>query len=268
MMRFILIFFLYLNLFSTEKNVKSISHFSKYLQKEQKLNIYIPNSKGPHSVLYLLHGAWGNYLNWFDKTEIENYADQFNFIIVMPDGGEFSWYIDSPVRKNWNYESYFIKELIPFVDSNFNTIKNKNGRAICGLSMGGFGALHFGAKHPQLFSSASSLSGVLNIKKYAGQKQILDTAFGSVENKNIWNENDLFLIVENFRNQVEIKFDIGLEDKYLIDNREFSLLLQSKKIPFSYTENLGPHDWNYWNKHIREHLDFHSNYLSNSRKTD
>ena len=125
----------------------------------------------------------------------------------------------------------------------------------------------FCTKYPQIFSSASSLSGVLNIKKYAGQNKFLDTSPVRLKIKIFGTKNDLFLIVENSE-QVEIKFDIGLEDKYLIDNREFSLLLQSKKIPFSYTENLGPHDWNYWNKHIREHLDFHSNYLSNSRKTD
>ena len=261
---FIFLFFvLFLN--AGEKNIKTISHKSKYLEKEQKINIYIPNTNGPHSVLYLLHGAWGKYSNWVEITDIEYYADKYNFLIVMPDGGEFSWYIDSPIQKNWNYESYFIKELIPFIDSNFATVKNKNGRAICGLSMGGFGAMHFGLKYSDSFISVSSLSGVLNILKYAGTKPNLDTAFGSITNS-VWKENDLFQLLEKNKSELNLKFDIGLLDKYLTDNREFEEKLKSLNIPFSYSEKKGKHDWDYWKENISEHLEFHSNFLLNAKK--
>src|SRR3990172_149725 len=134
-----------------EKNIRTLSHYSNLLRKEQKMNIYVPDSPGSHSVLYLLHGALGDYTDWVSKTDIEDVAYKYDLIIVMPDGGAYSWYADSPMVPESQYESYVVKELVPFVDSIFATHKGKDGRGICGLSMGGYGAIKFGLRYPALF---------------------------------------------------------------------------------------------------------------------
>ena len=87
-------------------------------------------------------------------------------IVVMPDGGRGGWY------SNWHnggrggppaWESYHIGQLIPLVDRRFRTVAARRGRAIAGLSMGGFGAFSYAARHPDLFTAAASFSGGLDL---------------------------------------------------------------------------------------------------------
>lgn len=246
-------------LYSTENNLKKLTHYSNALKKETSLIIYYPEKNVGKKILYLLHGAWGNYKNWTELTEIENIADKYDLTIVMPDGGEFSWYNDSPVKKEWQYESYFVKELIPFVDSIFNS---QNKKAICGLSMGGYGSFKFASKYPELFSSVSSLSGVMNILEHKSKNWSMDSAFGSkIKNNNEWIENDLFELAPKLKDGIKIKFDIGLDDHLLAGNRKYLARLKELGIFSEYNEFTGTHNWEYWGTHIEEHLQFHSKNL-------
>ena len=108
----------------------------------------------------------------------------------MPDGGEFSWYIDSPVRKNWNYESYFIKELIPFVIQILIQLKIKMVEPFVDFRWEDLG-LHFGAKHPNYFQRIF-IKWSFKYQKIRRAKTNFRYCVRFVENKNIWNENDLF----------------------------------------------------------------------------
>jgi putative tributyrin esterase len=257
----IISFFLSVTAYSTEKNIKTLSHYSQFLGKEQKMNVYVPDSPGKHSVLYLLHGAYGSYVDWVEKSDIENIADKFNLIIVMPDGGQFGWYTDSPFEKENQYESYIMKELIPFIDSTFDTYAEKDGRGICGLSMGGYGAMKFASKYPDMFASASSMSGVLAILDHPDHWS-MPTVFGSQkEHLDIWKENDLLQLAPALKGKVAIKFDVGIDDHTLNDNREYLHRLQDLGISFEYGEFPGTHNWDYWSGHIFEHLQFHSRHL-------
>jgi len=248
--------------YSTGKNTRTLSHYSRYLQKDQKMNVYVPESTGRHSVLYLLHGATGDYTNWLDRTDLKNIADKYNLIIVMPDGGTFSWYSDSQLIPESQYESYVVKELIPFIDSSFATYAEKNGRGVCGLSMGGFGAIKFGLKYPQLFSSASSLSGVLVVMRHP-DKWSMVKVFGTLsDNASNWKREDLIEMAQSSKDTtVALKFDTGVDDVTLEDNRLFLSILQKLRRTFEYGEFPGGHTWRYWGSHIEEHLQFHSRHL-------
>jgi len=84
----------------------------------------------------------------------------------MPDGGAAGWYSD-PESSNVgprNWETFHVGELIPWVDATFSTIAQPSGRAVSGFSMGGFGALKYAAKHPELFGSVSSHSGPADLR--------------------------------------------------------------------------------------------------------
>ena len=93
-----------------------------------------------YPVIYLLHGLTGHYNNWAEKTKLEQYAANYNYIIVMPEGDN-GWYTDSATVPNDKYESYIIKELIPEIDKKYRTKADRQNRAIAGLSMGGYGSI-------------------------------------------------------------------------------------------------------------------------------
>jgi diacylglycerol O-acyltransferase / trehalose O-mycolyltransferase len=119
-----------------------------------------------YPVLYLLHGRDDDYRGWTAHGDASAITARFPLIVVMPDGGRDAPYTDSyrrgkPVRPAW--ETYHVDELIPWVQRRFRTIAAQRGRAIAGLSLGGFGALSYAGRHPGLFAAAASFSGALEV---------------------------------------------------------------------------------------------------------
>ena len=100
---------------------------------------YLLNKEARYPVIYLLHGLYGHFDKWTDKTGIRSYAANYKFIIVTPEGGD-GWYTDSVSAPNDKYESYIVRELIPEIDKKFRTQADRGHRAIAGLSMGGYGS--------------------------------------------------------------------------------------------------------------------------------
>ena len=86
------------------------------------------------------------------------YASEYRLIVVMPEGND-GWYTNSTTKPNDRYESYILMELMPDVQRRYRTIEARYGRAIAGLSMGGYGAIKFGLKSPHAFVFAASMSG-------------------------------------------------------------------------------------------------------------
>jgi S-formylglutathione hydrolase FrmB len=118
-----------------------------------------------YPVLYLLHGGTGSYLDWTTQGEAEALSAGLPLIIVMPDGSGFGGYMDW-----WNFgaggppawETYHVRQLLPWIDDHYRTIPSRDGRAIAGLSMGGGGTMHYAARHPDLFTAAAAFSGAVD----------------------------------------------------------------------------------------------------------
>ena len=121
-----------------------------------------------YPVLYLLHGgAGGSSRQWTSEGGAAEFITAgYPIITVMPDGGKVGWYTNwvNPGRTAQNWEQFHLSQLIPWVDTNFRTIARKSGRAIAGLSMGGFRAIHYAQDRPDLFAYAGSFSGALNLE--------------------------------------------------------------------------------------------------------
>ena len=126
-----------------------------------RVNVLLPDGydiSRRYPVLFLLHGGGENYSTFDTKYDVRNHTAGRDLIVVMPDGGAAGWYCD-PESSNVgprNWETFHIKELLPWVDATFATTGQASRRAISGFSMGGFGALKYAAKYPELFASVSS----------------------------------------------------------------------------------------------------------------
>jgi putative tributyrin esterase len=212
--------------------------------------------------LYLLHGLTGNYRDWESRTGVFRYSREHELIIVMPDG-EDSWYTDSQGAPAAKFESYIARDLVADVDRTYRTIGTRHGRAIAGLSMGGYGAMKFGLKYPHLFMFAGSFSGALA----AGQasftggrnerlaKELL-TIYGP-EGSQTRIDNDLLLVLDK-ANVAALPFlyvDCGSDDGLLESNRAFVAALQKKKARYEYREAPGAHTWDYWDRQAAQLLD-------------
>jgi S-formylglutathione hydrolase FrmB len=117
-------------------------------------------------VLWLLHGGFGSSADWTTAGDAEALTADLPMIVVMPDAGTGGWYTDwlrgtpeGPQR----WETFHLDELRPFIEARFRTRTDRDGRAVAGLSMGGFGAMSYAARHPDLFGFAASFSGAVDL---------------------------------------------------------------------------------------------------------
>src|SRR5262245_41856097 len=152
--------------------VKTVEFDSPAVGRKMKYNIVLPanyeKSSDRYPVLYLLHGLTSNYTAWA-RMGVPDYARNYDLIVVMPDVGN-SWYVNwaksEDGQKN-SWEDSITKDLVTHVDKSFRTIAKREGRAINGLSMGGYGGLMLGLKHPDMFCSIGSHSGAIAYAKQA-----------------------------------------------------------------------------------------------------
>ncbi len=239
----------------------SYAKIDTLLVKSEAMHKTVPNvvvtpdtyGKEKLPVIYLLHGAGDTYTGWVSKTKnIEILANTYNVIVVCPDGGRTSWYFDSPIDKNMQYETYVSKELVNAVDSKYNTIKDKSGRAITGLSMGGHGAFYLAFKHQDIWGAAGSMSGGLDIRPFPNNWDIAKRLGSYAENKNVWEENTIVNMTHLLDGKsLKLVFECGTHDFFYPANKKLHEILLYRNIPHDYTERPGRHNWNYWGNAVK-----------------
>lgn len=219
-----------------------------------------------YPVIYLLHGLTGTYTDWIAKSALSSHSEQHEFILVMPEGGN-GWYTDSPVSAAHRYESHLIEEVIPHVEGKFRVRRDRLGRAVAGLSMGGYGAIKFGLKYPGRFAVVGSFSGALRAAEWdmntAPALRVLgesvSLAFGP-KGSETRRDNDIFkLLAKKSADEIKslpfIYLDCGTEDVLVVQNRDFSGLLVEKKAAHEFRQLPGGHVWPYWDRQVREFLE-------------
>lgn len=127
------------------------------------------------TVLYLLHGS-GHSPSTFLPLLRDALPETAGVLLVLPEGGK-SWYLDA-LRERW--EPRFLR-LVAWVERSFDAACDRSGRGICGFSMGGYGAMRLAAAHPELFGSASSILGLLDIVPLLGEHPALSRLLGTDE---------------------------------------------------------------------------------------
>jgi putative tributyrin esterase len=265
---------------STAATVDSLEIKSPSMKKTYKAAVVLPVSyaknKAVYPVLYLLHGGGGHFRDWLsqtpDKMLVKNLADQYNIIVVMPEGEGFSWYIDSPFDPASQFETHIIKEVIPTIDHTYRTVNNKKGRVITGLSMGGHGAMYLSARHPDMFCAASTMSGAMdmnfsNTKMAPELVKSLNERFQSLlgttdTNSEVFVKNSIINMLDVIKNNgLPLFIDCGMDDFLIGTNRELHQRLMYNGTPHDYIERPGGHAWEYWNNALPYHVMFFNKIL-------
>ncbi|MCX7847405.1 MAG: esterase family protein [bacterium] len=239
----------------------TLHHYSATLNKMMAMNVILPEQiAGRLPVYYLLHGLSDDYTAWQRRSNIERYVEGMPLIVVMPDGGRYFYCdcVDGP-----QYESYMIKELIPYIDALFPTVRKRSGRAIGGLSMGGYGAVKLALKFPDLFISVNGHSGAYDIARRS------EPVEGIPEWRQIFGwqgaggKDDVFELARRCdpTRRPALRIDCGVDDFLLEANRRFHEHLVMLGYPHEYEEFPGAHTWAYWDAHVPEALAFHQRHL-------
>ncbi|MFP6584563.1 MAG: alpha/beta hydrolase family protein [Candidatus Hydrogenedentota bacterium] len=285
--------------------VQTIEFDAPSVDRTMKYNIVLPEgykkSKVNYPVLYLLHGLTSNYTHWA-LMGVPKYAARYDMIIVMPDVGN-SWYInwaesDEGQKNAW--EDYMISDVIGHVDKNYRTINKREGRAINGLSMGGYGAFVLGLRHPEMFCSVGSHSGALSyVSRH--RERIESGATGPTPRRRPLSEKPAKSIgIENFSSQLErtpkgtafvtveqcdaydpfklvlqipkeelphLHIDCGTEDGLIRSARAMQTLLIENTIPFTYAESSGGHKPAYWTREVAHSMAVQYNVIQRNLAT-
>ena len=242
--------------------VSRIWYDSPALGLERRMTVYTPagyeTSGKRYPVLYLLHGMGGDEEAWISLGRTAQILDNLiaqgkakPMIVVMPNGnasqeaapGESSRGMVPPTMQlpktmEGSYEQAF-PEIVKFIDKNYRTIKSKSGRAIAGLSMGGFHSLHISKQYPDMFNYIGLFSAAIMPNK----KEVSSPIYENMEGK---------LKVQFDKNPALYWIAIGKTDFLYKANEEYRKLLDEKGYKYTYYETDEGHIWKNWRIYLTE----------------
>ncbi len=259
---------------------------SRILKRAVRYCVFLPSdydsgaSQHPprrYPVLYFLHGLGDNEQTLFNSggwTLLDDLRKQHkmgDFLIVAPEGRR-SFYINSADGSE-RYSDFFLQEFMPSIERKYRIQAGRAGRAISGISMGGYGALRFAFAHPELFSAVSAQSPALitesprQLNDAASSGSPLLGVLAPVLGKPIdvahWNANNPFLLAK--RNAAALRglsiyFNCGQDDNYGFEKGAAALEheLSQEHIKHEYHPYPGDHSITYFLSHFAEVMEFHS----------
>jgi enterochelin esterase-like enzyme len=245
--------------------------YSTILDQEVEYSVILPpnykeSANSSYPVIYLLHGINGDQNSWLQRSRINILIDSLteigelgDFIYVMP-AAYNSYYINN-YNGAFRYMDFFIEDLLPAIDSIYRTTPGKTNRALLGISMGGFGSVILGLKHPGKFGSIVCLSGALRTE--AEFMKLTTTKytnfFGEVFGPGLeaearitdhWKMNSPYYITDSTvilsAQNLNWSVDCGFDDFLFSSNESFHQWLIKNKIAHDYHIRPGQHNWSYW----------------------
>ena len=253
-------------------NIRFLTLYSPALGGRGDISVFVPPGVESHRsvpVVILLHGVYDSHWAWFFKGgahEVASYlianGQMRPMLLVAPSDGLYrdgSAYLRHSGR---DYERWITDDVIEGVTKAFAYVDAGSAVFITGLSMGGYGALRLGVKHPDIFRGISAHSAITQIEEMS---QFTSAPFPS-EGADAA-ETDLISWAERYRNILPpLRFDCGTGDPLIEGNRHFHRELKNRQIPHRYMEFEGAHDWSYWHANVSSSLLFFEEILRNALK--
>ncbi|WP_102408912.1 alpha/beta hydrolase [Parabacteroides bouchesdurhonensis] len=249
--------------------VDTIKVYSASMKKDVQVVVVTPEkNEKPHPVVYLLHGYGGNAKSWlFIRPDLPQMADLYGIMFVCPDGNYNSWYWDSPKDPSSRYETFVSNELIKYVDSHYPTVKDRKGRAISGLSMGGHGAMWLSMRHKDVFGAAGSTSGGLDIRPFPNNWDMVEKLGAESANRDIWETHTAINQIDRLRGgDLALIIDCGYDDFFFEVNNDFHKKLLKYKIGHDFIVRPGGHTNEYWNNSIGYQILFFKDFFEKNAK--
>lgn len=251
-----------------------LSMKSDILKMERKFALYLPpdyeSSQRSYPVLYLLHGGGDDHTAWIQLGEMQQITDKAiregkatPMIIVMPDAntGRRGYFND--INGDWNYEDFFFKELIPYIEKTYRVRPLKRYRAIAGLSMGGGGSFMYGLHHPELFSSVCPLSasvGPLTIEEAKNRYNKKTKTYPDSVIEQYHKRHNVLSLIESLtddqKEAIRWYIDCGDGDFLFEGNSLVHIAMRKKEIPHEFRIRDGEHNWSYWRVSLPSVLEF------------
>ena len=232
---------------------------------DRRLTVYTPagyesNPKTKYPVLYVLHGIGGDEDAWVTQGRATQILDNLiargqakPMIVVFTNGniseeaaplenstGYTRPTMSLPQTMEGTFETSF-PEVVKFIDSHYRTIAKKQGRAICGLSMGGFHTLYVTLNNPDMFNYSGMFSAAIG----TGSEQ-------TAAHKEIYADVDAKLATYFSRKPALLWIGIGSTDFLIQSNNEFRAKLDAAGYPYQYMETDGGHIWRNWRIYLSE----------------
>lgn len=255
-----------------------VNYLSECLMRTVPVNVILPVDKltfpgmpkreeKPYKTLYLLHGIFGNYTDWVSGTKIQRWAEEKDLAVVMPSGDNM-FYVDQEESHNF-YGEFIGKELVDMTRKMFPLSRKREDTYIAGLSMGGYGALRNGLKYSETFGCIASLSGAMvvdhiaertdDVPFFIDSRSFARSIFGDLDKAEESDKNPKWLVKklkEEGKNIPRIYLTCGLQDSLLEANREMRDFLKEQGADVTYVEGEGAHEWDFWNRSIKDVLEW------------
>lgn len=235
-----------------------VTFYSPALRRDMPYRVFLPSpivSSARYPVVYLLHGGGGGFRDWSNDSDVAQYAVQ-GLILVMPEGGS-SYYVNSATAPSDRYEDYIVQDLISDVERRFPVRTDRSGRAIAGVSMGGYGAIRIAFDHPDLFAFVGTISAALDVPSRpfsihrVGQWRRFRAIFGAI-GSSTERAGDPFLF-EKTADPAHMPYlwlAAGQQEALLGANRRFANDLRERGFAVEFHTAPGGHDWQQWNEQI------------------
>ncbi len=237
--------------------MRDVTFLSESLQRTMQYRVFVPQSAGNQKlpVVYLLHGGGGGFRDWSNYSDVAQFASR-GLLLVMPEGG-YSYYTNAVERPQDRYEDYIVKDLLADVARKFPVRDDRNGRAIVGVSMGGFGAVKLALQHPDRFAFVGALSPAIDVPRRRftwrrlNQSRHFQEIFGP-DDSDGRRKNDPFVLLRSAEPVKAPYFYLtcGQREGLLAANRDFAALLDRYGLMYEFHPVPGGHDWNQWNTQL------------------
>ncbi|HJA68040.1 MAG TPA: esterase family protein [Candidatus Mediterraneibacter cottocaccae] len=256
-----------------------VTYFSPSIMRFTTFQMVLPNDTPPAmkennrhydrpmKTLFLLHGFSGCSVDWVTGSLINELAGRYNLAVVMP-SGDNSFYLNGAGSCN-KYEDFLCGDLVAYIRDTFGLAKTPEDTVIGGLSMGGFGAIHSGLAHPDVFGKMFGLSSALICDTIQGMKPgsadgIADydyyrQVFGDLDHLDESPKNPKYLVKQRVAKGEKIRpvfMACGSEDFLIENNRDFHEFLVKHGVDVTYRESPGVHEWKFWNEYIEPAIEW------------
>lgn len=238
---------------------------STNLHLDDSVYVFVPSSYSADNtcpVLYLLHGYSGNYKDWSRHMDLQALADQYNYLIVCPDGFANGWYVNNSNPRGMQWRSFFDRELYPKIQELYRSKPEEC--FITGLSMGGHGAINIFIDNMDRFRAAGTMSGVLDLHHTPLKEDMIPDVLGeySPSNARYYTESAMNRLELIAGSDKPILISCGYEDTYAFSSELFAERCKELNIPYFLMMSPGIHSWDFWTYAVKKQLDIFTQLLN------